>query len=150
MGADNLMDSIEPFVWSRHEAKGFLLEADDDVLGRVVKTMHAGATALVDAVMLEALDLCVSVCLRRNDDMEWTSVGRVNKKKGRGMQCARVLCGKIMLDVYCIPTSCDEYIVMVKDRKRMSALSPHVVPRKVFYCRLFRGSVVPAKFLSGR
>ena len=31
------MDSIKPFVWSRHEAKGFLLEADDDGLGRVVK-----------------------------------------------------------------------------------------------------------------
>ena len=36
-GDDNFMDSIEPFVWCRHEAVGILLEADDGGLGRFVE-----------------------------------------------------------------------------------------------------------------
>ena len=57
------------------------------------------------------------------------------------------MCGKNMFDVCCEVTSHDEYVAMVKTKKRMSA-KPTCCYTATFATRsLLRGSVVPAKFL---
>ena len=75
--------------------------------------MHAGATALVDAVTLEALDPCLSCVYDEMTTWGGRVLGLSKKKRQRDALC-KSLCGKIMFDVCCIPTSCDEYIAMVK------------------------------------
>ena len=49
----------------------------------------------------------------------------VSKKRQRDAMC-KGLCGKIMFDVCCIPTSCDEYIAMVKTGNECQ-LSAHML-----------------------